>query len=297
MTEFSDHEETAYEALSLDADDPRWAFGTGFSDPLAGVDTSVPDDVDAADLTAYCLMLGDDALVLSHRLQQWITRLPELEEEAAVANVALDLLGQARLLLSRAAAAENSGRGEDDYAYRREQHEFLNVRLVERADADFGEMVTRLLIFSAFRLAVLQRLRNSHDPVLAAIAAKATNEVTYHRDYAAGWVVRLGDGTELSHDRMVAALDAVWPYVDELFRASDVERRLTGVAVDPGEVRNEVETVLEQVLSEAGLKRPDVPPAALVAGRGGREGVHTEALSYILAEMQSVARSHPGAEW
>jgi ring-1,2-phenylacetyl-CoA epoxidase subunit PaaC len=297
MSDFSEHDENAYEALSLDADDPRWAFGTGFADPLAGVDTSVPEDVDAADLAAYCLMLGDDGLILSQRLQQWITRLPELEEEAAVANIALDLLGQARLLLSRAAAAEKSGRGEDDFAYRREQHEFLNVRLVERADADFAEMVTRLLVFSAFRLAVLQRLRSSRDPVLAAIAAKGANEVTYHRDYAAGWVVRLGDGTDVSHERMTAALEAVWPFVDELFHATEVERRLTGVAVDPGELRNEVEAVLEQVLSEATLKRPDVAAAAAVSGRTGREGVHTEALSYILAEMQSVARAHPDAEW
>jgi ring-1,2-phenylacetyl-CoA epoxidase subunit PaaC len=290
-------EETAYDALSLEADDPRWAFGTGFTDPLAGMDTSVPEGVDAADLTSYCLMLGDDALVLSQRLQEWISRLPELEEEAAVANIALDLLGQARLLLSRAAAAENSGRTEDDFAYRREQHEFLNVRLVELADADFAEMVTRLLVFSTFRLAVLQRLRVSRDPVLAAVAGKASNEVIYHRDYAGGWVVRLGDGTDASHERMLAALDAVWPYVDELFQGSAVERRLTGVAADPAEVRDEVEAVLEEVLSEATLKRPDVPPAALVSGRTGRDGTHTEALSYILAEMQSVARAHPGAEW
>jgi ring-1,2-phenylacetyl-CoA epoxidase subunit PaaC len=297
MTNPSDPDETAYDALSLDADDPRWAFGTGFTDPLAGIDTSVPAGVDAGDLTAYCLMLGDDALILSQRLQQWISRLPELEEEAAVANIALDLLGQARLLLSRAAAAEDSARGEDDLAYRREQHEFLNIRLVERPDADFAEMVTRLLVFSTFRLAVLRRLRDSRDPVLAAIAAKATNEVAYHRDYAAGWVVRLGDGTDVSHERMTAALEAVWPFVDELFHATEVERRLTGVAVDPGELRNEVEAVLEQVLSEATLKRPDVAAAASVSGRTGREGMHTEALSYILAEMQSVARAHPDAEW
>jgi ring-1,2-phenylacetyl-CoA epoxidase subunit PaaC len=297
MSDFDDQDETAYDALSLDADDPRWAFGTGFSDPLAGIDTSVPEGVDAADLAAYCLMLGDDALLLSQRLQQWMTRLPELEEEAAVANIALDLLGQARLLLSRAGAAEDKGRGEDDFAYRREQHEFRNVRLVERPDTDFAEMVTRLLVFATFRLAVLQRLRSSRDPVLAAIAAKAVPEVTYHRDYAAGWVIRLGDGTDVSHERATAALDAVWPFVDEMFVCTDVERRLEGVAIDPGEVRVEVDAVLDHVLGEASLKRPDVPPAARVSGRTGRDGMHTEALSYLLAEMQSVARAHPGAEW
>jgi ring-1,2-phenylacetyl-CoA epoxidase subunit PaaC len=275
-----------------DQDDHRWAFGTGFTDPLAGVDTAVPAGTDAAALARYCLMLGDDALILSHRLQQWITNLPELEEETAVANIALDLLGQARMLLARAAAADPStGQDEDRLAFFRGEREFRNVRLVERADADFAELVARLLIFSSWRLAVFERLRDAADPVLAAIAAKGVPELAYHRDYAARWVIRLGDGTELSHERMRRALEAVWPFTDELFAGHAVE------LVDPGSVRGEVDAVLSAVFELAGVDRPDLPPLGAVSGLTGRDGVHTEALGYVLAELQSVARAYPDATW
>jgi ring-1,2-phenylacetyl-CoA epoxidase subunit PaaC len=216
----------AYEALTDHDDDARWAYGTGFTDPLAGVESAVPPGVDRGDLTAYCLALGDDALIMSHRLQQWVTRAPELEDELALANIALDLLGQARLLLSRAAEVEDAGRDEDALAYLRDAAEFRNVRLVERADADFAHLVARLLVFATWRLALLDRLSASADPVLAAIGAKGVKEVTYHRDYAAQWVVRLGDGTEISHARMQAAIDAVTPLIDELFRPDRTELRL-----------------------------------------------------------------------
>ncbi len=269
------------------SDDHRWAYGTGFTDPLAGVDTSVPDGVDAYGLASYCVSLGDDALIYSHRLQEWVTRLPELEEETAVANIALDLLGQARMLLGRAGAV--LGRSEDQLAFFRSESQFHNVRLVERHDDDFAELVGRLLVFATWRLALFERLTSFSDPVLAAIATKGVAELTYHRDYAAQWVVRLGDGTELSHQRMQAALDAVWAFVDELFRAHPGE--LVTIA------RGEVDVVLDTVLATAGLDRPDVPPLALIGGRAGRDGVHTEALGYVLAEMQSVARAHPDATW
>src|SRR5580704_15221530 len=206
----------AYQSLAEESEDHRWAFGTGFTDPLEGIDTSVPDGVDAAALAAYCMMLADDALVYSHRLQQWMTRLPELEEETALANIALDLLGQARMLLARAGRAEGCGRDEDRLAFFREEGEFRNVRLVEALDADFAELAGRLLVFSAWRLALFGELAGSADPVLAAIAAKGAKELTYHRDYAAQWVVRLGDGTALSHEKMQAALAAMWPLVGEL---------------------------------------------------------------------------------
>ena len=299
----TDDEFAAYQSLSEEIEDHRWAFGTGFTDPLEGIDASVPDGVDAAALASYCLMLGDDALIYSHRLQQWMTRLPELEEETALANIALDLLGQARMLLARAGQAEGvaqpdgRGRTEDELAFFRDEHEFRNVRLVEPLDADFAELAGRLLIFSAWRLALFGQLTGSKDAVLAAIAAKGVKELSYHRDYAAQWVIRLGDGTPLSHGKMQVALAAIWPFVDELFSADPVVATLPGVAADTAALRAEVDTVLDTVLAAATLDRPGGAPMASVAGKAGRDGVHTETFGYILAELQSVARAHPGATW
>jgi ring-1,2-phenylacetyl-CoA epoxidase subunit PaaC len=277
-----------YESLGdMHADDARWAFGTGFTDPLAGIDTSVPEGMDAAELAEVCLALGDDALIYSHRLQQWMTRMPELEEETAIANIALDLLGQARMLLARAGSID--GRTEDQLAFFRDEFEFRNVRLVERRDADFAELVGRLLVFSTWRVALFERLQFCADPVLAAIAAKGINELAYHRDYSAQWVIRLGDGTELTRQRMQDGFDTIWPLVEELFEPSDVELfRFDRAACD---------IVLDAVLATSGLHRPDRAPLAKVGGRAGRDGVHTEDLGYVLAELQSVARAHPDATW
>jgi ring-1,2-phenylacetyl-CoA epoxidase subunit PaaC len=288
----------AYSALTDHDDDARWAYGTGFTDPLAGVPTDPPAGVDVADLAAYCLMLGDDALIQSHRLQQWVTRAPELEDELAIANIALDLLGQARLLLTRAGEVEGAGRDEDALAYLRNAGDFRNVRLAERADADFAHLVARLLVFATWRLALLDRLSASADPVLAAIGGKGVKEVTYHREYAAQWVVRLGDGTDVSHRRMQAAVEAVWPLIDELFRTHEIELRLAGVAVDPSALRPEFDAVLAQVLSAATLSPPT--PAGEPAGSGGpagRDGVHGPELDEVLAELQGTARSLPGGVW
>ncbi|WP_199431435.1 1,2-phenylacetyl-CoA epoxidase subunit PaaC [Qaidamihabitans albus] len=286
--------DNAYEAIT-EENSSRWAFGTGFEDPLSGMDTAVPSGVDAADLTAYCLMLGDDALIVSHRLQEWCTNAPELEDEVAIANIGLDLLGQARLLLARA----GGGRGEDDYAFFRDEHEFRNVRLAELPRGDFGKLIARLLVFATWRLALLSRLADSRDPVLSAIAAKGVKEVTYHRDYAAQWAVRLGDGTEYSRERIREGLERVWPFVGELFVPHEIELRLTeaGVAVDPSTLRAEFDDVIAQVLAAATLDVPDVAARAGVAGRTGRDGVHTEAMGYLLAELQSVARAHPEGTW
>lgn len=285
--------DNAYEAMTED-NDSRWAFGTGFADPLSGVDTTVPAGVDAGELTAYCLMLGDDALIFSHRVQQWCTNAPELEDEVALANIALDLLGQARLLLSRP-----GDRSEDDYAFFRDEREFRNVRLVELPRGDFAELIAGLLVFSTWRLAVSVRLTESADPVLAAVATKAVKELTYHRDYAAQWTVRLGDGTDYSRQRMEAGLRAVWPFVPELFTPHEIELSLAGagVAVDPGSVRQEFDDVVATVLAEATLEVPEVPAVPGVSGRAGRAGVHSEAMGYLLAELQSVARAHPEATW
>ena len=271
--------------------DTRWAFGTGFEDPLYGVDTALPSGVDAGDLAALCLELGDDALIASQRLAEWVTRAPELEEEVALANIGLDLLGQARLLLSRAGQAEAAATGgeaqrdEDGLAYLREPGEFRNVLLAELPNGDFAHCVARLLLFSSWRLAVLQVLAAHPDPVLAAVAAKGVNELAYHRDHAAQWTVRLGDGTEESRRRMLRGLDEVWPYLAELLDGAEPA------------VRAEVDRTLRQVLDAAGLPVPDAGalPAPL-PGRG-RAGEHSEHLAPLLEELQSVARSDPEATW
>jgi ring-1,2-phenylacetyl-CoA epoxidase subunit PaaC len=277
-----------YDLLGEDHDDGhRWAFGTGFTDPLEGIDTSVPDGLDAGALARYCLALGDDALVYSHRLQQWVTRMPELEEETAIANIALDLLGQARMLLARAGGI--LGQTEDELAFFRAEQDFRNVRLAEHEDRDFAELAGRLLIFSTWRLALFGQLPAAPDPVLAAIAAKGAKELTYHRDYAAQWVIRLGDGTALSHERMQNALTTLWPLTGELFRPDpDALAHAEPAAVD---------AVLDTVLATAGLDRPDAAPLAGVSDRTGRDGVHTEAMGYMLAELQSQARAYPDATW
>jgi ring-1,2-phenylacetyl-CoA epoxidase subunit PaaC len=299
----TDHDATnAYQSLveTLGHDDPRWAFGTGVEDVEAEITSPVPDGVDPADLAAYCLMLGDDALICSHRLSEWVTNAPELEEEVALANIALDLLGQARVLLARAGRVEGRERDEDALAYLRTEPEFRNVALAELPDErDFALAIARLLLFSTWRLALLQRLLGSRDPVVAAVAGKGVKELAYHRDHAARWTLRLGDGTPESHRRMQAALDAVWPYAEEMYRTSEVERRLAdaGVAVDPAQTREEVDAVLDEVLTRATLTRPAVPPAGPINGQGGRQGMHTEYLGHVLAEMQSLARQHPGATW
>ena len=301
------HEETVYEALDhAHGGEGHWAFGTGFDEPLAGVDTTVPDGIDPADLGEYCLVLGDDALVLAQRLTQWVTAAPELEEEVAIANVALDLLGQARLLLARAGSVGVLGRSrdkatesipdEDALAYFRDPDEFRSSGLVEAPNGDFAQTMVRLLVAATVRLAVFTRLRGSRDPVLAAIAAKGVNELAYHRDHAARWVLRLGDGTAESHRRAQAAADTVWPLLADVFTATDVERRLTeaGVAVDPADVREEVSSVLTQVLDQATLRVPEWP--ADTAPRG-RVGEHGPELAELLGTLQGLARQHPAATW
>ncbi len=307
MTGTHEHE-SVYDGL-LGSDDSQWAFGTDFEDPLAGIDTTVPDGVDPHDLARYCLMLGDDALVMSQRLSQWCSRAPDLEEDIALANIALDLLGQARLLLARAAAADpalvpalpegSPVPPEDALAFFRGDRDFCNVRLVEAENGDFGRTMARLVVFSAWRLALLQRLRGSRDTVLAAVAAKGVKEMTYHRDYAARWFLTLARGTAESRSRVEAGLRATWPLVTELFEAHPVEARVSeaGVGVDPGVVRTEVDVVLDEVLTASGLGRPDVNPLARVRGENGRHGLHTEAFSRLLAEMQVVARAHPSGSW
>ncbi|MBL0887392.1 1,2-phenylacetyl-CoA epoxidase subunit PaaC [Myceligenerans indicum] len=302
-----DEHDNAYAGLLVN--DAHWAFGTDFEDPLAGVDTTVPDGVEPSVLAGYCLMLGDDALVASERISEWCSRAPDLEEDIALANIALDLLGQARLLLARAAAADPSVvpalpgdspvPDEDRLAFFRDDQQFRNVRLAELPGGDFAEIITRILLLATWRLALFERLTRSSDAVLAAVAAKGVKELTYHRDFAGRWFLTLAQGTDESRRRVIAALGELMPYWAELTETHPVEAAAAaaGAGVDPADVADEVDGVLGQVLSVSGVERPETAPRAGIQGRTGRDGVHTEALSRMLAETQSVARAHPRGRW
>lgn len=243
----------------------------------------------------YTLSLGDDALVLSHRLSEWITRAPQLEEDMALANISLDLIGQARALLSHAGSLEGEGRDEDALAYLRSAGEFLNVQLVEQENGDFAQTIARQLLFSAYQLALYEGLRASADETLAGVAAKAVKEVAYHLDHAVQWTLRLGDGTEQSHRRMQRAMERMWPFVDELFELDPIAELLVaeGVAVDVAALRPAWDREIDGVLEQATLTRPE----ASIRRSGGRRGRHSDALREMLAEMQELHRSQPGASW
>jgi ring-1,2-phenylacetyl-CoA epoxidase subunit PaaC len=247
-------------------------------------------------VATYALRLGDDALVLAQRLGGWIARAPQLEEDVALGNIALDLLGQARTLLTYAAEVEGLGRTEDDLAFLRDERDFVNLQIVERPNEDFAVTMARQLFFSTWQLAVYRQLVDSADETIAGVAGKAVKEVDYHRDHATQWVLRLGDGTEESHRRMQAGLERMWPYVPEMFVTDDLERALVaqGVAADVSGLRGEWDEYVDAVLREATLSRP-AEGRALPGG--GRRGVHTEEFGYLLAEMQHLHRSHPGASW
>lgn len=283
--------------LYVDHDNARWAFGIGFTDPLHGVDQAVPDGVDAGDLAACCLALGDDALVSAQRLAEWCTRAPELEEELALANIGLDLLGQARLLYARTGRADGTGRDEDAYAYLRAASDFRNVRLAELPGGDFAFTVARLLVLSTWRLALFEELTGAPDPVLAAIAAKGVKELAYHRHYATEWTVRLGDGTAESRGRLRSALRDTAPWLQELL----TDRIAAQLGADPVMGRDRTLLHLADVLVRAGLDPSEVMPLGPVSVESvpgsGRAGQHTEHLTPLLAELQSVARAHPGATW
>lgn len=261
----------------------------------AGSLASVPStDADAL-VAQYALQLGDDALILSHRLSEWCAHAPELEEDVALANLALDLLGQARTLLTYAGSLEGRGRSEDDLAFLRTEREFRNVLLVEQANGDFAVTIARQLYFATYQGELYAALRESTDPVLAGLAAKAVKEVAYHRDHAEQWTLRLGDGTAESHRRMRDGLELLWPYTAELFSADPVASALveSGVAVDPRTLRSAWEASIAAVLDAAALTMP----TGSWQPRGGREGKHTEGFGLLLGEMQALHRQIPGAKW
>ena len=250
---------------------------------------------EASALYRYVLRLGDLALVLGQRLSEWVGHAPALEEDLGLANVALDLIGQARLLLAYAGEIEGRGRGEDEIALLREERQYLNPTLAEQPNGDFGETIVRQVLLDAFQLALYERLTSSRDERLAAVAEKAVKETRYHVRYSAGWLVRLGDGTQESHVRVQRALDRLWPYTVELFEADALDREMAarGIAPDLGEVHGAWMRHIDEVLAEATLDRPAVRPFTWF----GKRGEHSEHLGYLLAEMQYLQRTYPGARW
>ena len=243
----------------------------------------------------YLLRNGDDRLVLGHRLSEWCGHAPILEEDIALGNIALDLLGQGTALLGLAGEIEAKGRDADALAFFREAVEFRNVQLVELPRGDFAFTIVRQFLFDAYDVLLTEALARSAHPALAGVMAKAHKEAQYHVRHSGGWVVRLGDGTAESHGRAQAALDALWRFTGELFASDDVERTVAaaGVGVEPESLRARWDATVHEVLAEATLQLP----AGAFMVRGGRTGRHTEHLGHMLAEMQIVARSHPGATW
>jgi ring-1,2-phenylacetyl-CoA epoxidase subunit PaaC len=246
----------------------------------------------SAELVRYVLSLGDDALVLAQRLSEWATKAPTIEEDVALLNIALDLLGQARSLLAYAGELEGEGRDEDDLAFLREERDFLNCQLVELPNGDFAVTIVRQLLFSSYQYELYRALSSCADPTLSAIAAKAVKEVAYHREHASTWVVRLGDGTDESHHRTGTALETVWPFVGELFEPLDATS--TGANFpDPASLWTPWQRHVESVLAEATLRVPETT----FSPTGGRQGLHSESFGYLLAELQHLHRSHPGVTW
>lgn len=262
-------------------------------DDLTGGPTAGPE-VDA-DVASYALRLGDDALVLGQRLCEWAARSPQLEQDVALLNLALDHLGVARSLLTYAGVREGRGRDEDDLAFLRHEREFTNGLLFEVEGGDFGRTMARQLLVAAWQVPLWAALVDSTDPEIAGVAGKAVKEVAYHLDHASSWVVRLGDGTVESHRRMQQGLDDVWPYAAELFETDPLLERLVarGVAAAPGPLRTAWQAQVEAVLAEATL----AVPQTTWSPTGGRSGRHLTSFGFLLAELQHLHRSHPGASW
>jgi ring-1,2-phenylacetyl-CoA epoxidase subunit PaaC len=251
--------------------------------------------VDAQALFRYVLRLGDLSLILGQRLGEWVGHSPALEEDLGVANLALDLIGQARLLLTYAGEVEGRGRDEDKLAYLREQGAYYNAILAEQPNGDFGQTVVRQVLIDAFQLELYERMADSRDERLAAIAAKSVKEVRYHLRYSSGWLVRLGDGTDESRAKVQSALELLWPYTVELFAEDELDCMMadSGIAPRLSQVHAAWVQRIGAILAEATLKFPTDRPHAW----HGKRGQHSEHLGYILAEMQYLQRAYPGARW
>ncbi|MEP6649588.1 MAG: 1,2-phenylacetyl-CoA epoxidase subunit PaaC [Lapillicoccus sp.] len=263
--------------------------------PGRAVDAPVPTGDRLA--AAYLLGIADDAMVFAQRLGEWLTNAPQIEEDMALANVSLDLLGQARGLYPHIGELDGSGRSEDDFAMLRDERGWRNVHLVEQERGDFGFEMARLLWFSAYQNQLYGLVAaGSADETFRAVGEKAAKEVQYHADHARQWVLRLGDGTEDSRRRMQAALERVAPYVDELFDDDPVSVAAAeaGLGRRPSLLRDDVVRSVQRIVEAATLTLPEPPTWR---SRGGRQGVHSAPMGYLLAEMQHLARSHPGATW
>lgn len=246
-------------------------------------------------LFEFLLRMGDTTLILGHRVSEWCGHAPALEEDIALANTALDLIGQTRLWLGLAGEVEGKGRSADDLAYLRDGFEFRNILLVERPNGDFGKTLMRQFLFDAWHYLSLKGLQGSSDRRVAEIAEKSFKEVSYHLDRSRDLVIRLGDGTDESNRRMQEALDDLWPYTGEMFAADAVGETLaeTGIAPDPRGLKAGWDAIVAEALDEGTLRKP----ADAFMHTGGRRGVHTEHLGYILSQMQFLQRAYPGASW
>ncbi|MGX9349702.1 1,2-phenylacetyl-CoA epoxidase subunit PaaC [Shimia sp. W99] len=252
--------------------------------------------VDKGKLLQFLLRIGDSTLVLSHRVSEWCGHSPILEEDIALANTALDLIGQSQMWLGYAAEVQGEGKSADDLAFLRDAWDFRNVLLTELPNGDFGRTLLRQFLFDAFQSVLMGRLIKSSDETVAGIAAKASKEVAYHVERSADTVVGLGDGTAESHARMQEALEYLWPYVGEMFESDEVDAAMAeaGIAPDPASLREEYDALVGRVLAEATLTIPE----GKFAHKGGRTGyMHTEHLGHLLAQMQWLQRAYPGCEW
>jgi ring-1,2-phenylacetyl-CoA epoxidase subunit PaaC len=246
-------------------------------------------------LVLYILRRADDALILGHRLSEWCGHAPMMEEDMALANMGLDLIGQARALYTYAGEVEAAGHDEDAFAYWRDERSYRNLLLVEQPNGDFAKTMLRQFLYAAFSDPYWRAMMGSKDQTLAAVAAKAEKEMAYHLRHSAEWVIRLGDGTEESHRRAAAVLDELWPFTGELFEADQIDRELIkiGIAVDPQSLRDIWRTTVSHTLTRATLK---IPPDGWMQ-KGGRSGRHSEHLGYLLADLQTLQRTIPGATW
>lgn len=246
-------------------------------------------------LFEYCLRMGDNSLILGHRLSEWCGHGPVLEQDIAMINIALDLLGQATMVLKYAGEVEGKGRSEDHLAYLRTEREYKNLLLTEQLNGDFGDTIMRQFLFDTYHYYFLSALVNSADPQLAAIAQKSLKEVTYHLKFSSEWVIRLGDGTEESHERIQSSLDNLWTYTGEMFETDEVERLMhtKGIGPDLAQIAAQWEHRVKEVMEEATVKIPEEKWWI----KGGKKGKHSEHLGFLLADLQYLQRTYPGAEW